>query len=102
MRLQVVADLLSLSAAAGVQRIRISGAEHPLESSVHLLFLNELSPIGLSDALSDRRAEALVALDKFESRISQEIFEVCASLRSDLRQFGFLFRSKVYFHGVRI
>ena len=69
-----------------------------LESSVHLFFLDELSPISLRDPFLHSGSKAGIFLQETQSSFFQQTRRICAPVAGNLLQLRFLLGSEMYFH----
>ena len=72
-------------------------AQHLLQTGIHLFLFDELTPVGVCNALAHGGAKAGV-LKQSQSSVLHHSLGVGAFFGGDLGELGFLFWSEVYFH----
>ena len=77
-----------------------STPKHPLDASIHLCFLDELAPISLFNAFSNRVTKATIFMDQPERCIHDQFLGIRLKMGRKLRELGFLLRSHTDFHSL--
>jgi hypothetical protein len=79
--------------------MRTSGAEHLLESGVHVLLLDQLAPIGVSLAFQHSTTESRVLFQQAQGSVPNQFAGVGLAVATrNLRQLGFLLLCKMDLH----
>ncbi|HKS96681.1 MAG TPA: hypothetical protein VJV74_11210, partial [Terriglobia bacterium] len=79
-----------------------SGLEHSPNASVHFFFFDQLSAVGLLDALPHRSPKPGVFLQQFKSCISHQLLGILACLGGDFGELGLLLGREIHFHGLSL
>jgi hypothetical protein len=71
-----------------------------LQACVHLLFIDELAPISLSDTFAYSGAKTGVVFDQPKRRFLHQMLGICACRGSNLCKLRFLLSREMHFRGL--
>ncbi len=99
---EIFVDVLKICCRSGRPAETHLRSEHLLQAGVHLLLLNQLAPIRLSDTITHGGTKAGILLKQAQRRILDQPFGVHARGSCNLSKPGFLLWSEMDFHRLQI